>query len=142
MPKRKKADKSPDTEQESEETSEIKIPKYVLQVYKTEDEQKMYRILCKVCDMCKRLNARYSEWPKHYAKKQLSEIREDMRTAYGRKRLKKKSVEDKIWGLRVTIDSIFYHLGINDIKAYEILQDYDGFNEKFKKKIEEYTKRG
>jgi hypothetical protein len=144
MLKRKKAGKSPDAQQESEETFEIKIPKYLLKVYKTENEQKMYMMLLKTCDLCMRLkfdktadfHKRVLEWPKDYAKLTLHTYRNKNVTFWS----KHQTAEDRIRSLSGAINRILNGLCINDIQAKEILEDYDGFNEKLDKKIKEYTK--
>lgn len=136
--------------------NEITIPSNISRVLSTDNEQKVYKIIAKTCEMCKHLNSsnvatfckRGSKNPKAYAREKLAETRKTIQeknyhfTSSWQSYKNSTTPEERIKHICENIDSLFWRLDIQGIKANDILDDYDGFNEKFSKIIKEYTTGG
>jgi hypothetical protein len=136
--------------------NEITIPGNISRVLSTDNEQKVYKIIVKTCEMCKHLNSsnvatfcnRGSKNPKAYAREKLAEIRGQIQnknyrfTSSWQSYKELTTPEERIKHICENIDSLFWRLDIQGIKANDILDDYDGFNEKFSKIIKECTTVG
>jgi len=134
---------------------EISIPSNISNVLRTEEEQKVYKVFVKTCEMCKFLNSRKaatfrsraSKEPKAYARETLARMRgiiqkKDYRFNSGSGWASYKASttpEQRVDDILRAMHNIFCNLDITDINTKDILEDYDGFNEKFDRIMEECT---
>jgi hypothetical protein len=144
--------------------NEIILPKTITSVLSTEDEQKVYKVFVKTCEMCKYLNFKaantfHNKLTRTYSTEVYENRKEFVSAMFTRMRGRiiskeyKFSAADGRWisykeattpekridDICYASDEIYQQLGICDFKTKEILTDYEGFNEKFAKIIEECT---
>lgn len=125
------------------------IPKYVLRILKTENEQKIYKAIRKALYLCQNLNFnkkvefkdRKEECPKQYAKGWISSLKEYFtegewynRTAV---RTSKHTTEMRMNQLSDDFNKITIALNI-DFRSRDVLENYDVFNEKFNEIMQKY----
>jgi len=119
------------------------IPKFMLKILKTENEQRVYTILAKLINFCKNLNCRIGDWTSaYYAHYHFLDFSKKETVWFGCspfiKSFKHISPEERIEKLTDKIDEILGDLHISDVNANDITEDYDAFNEKFEKALQEW----
>lgn len=148
-PKRKKPAKRGAITKEQKHLKAIKkldeIPQRALKIFKTENEQRIYKALNKACYIC----ANLLPWrmrkfvPKTCNKSYAQDIWSDTITknfAWNKRRdYVKKTPEERIQVISASFDALMQKISITDIKASQIFDDYDTFTEKFNKIFEDYT---
>lgn len=148
-PKRKKPAKKGAISKEQKHAKAMKkldeIPTGILKIFKTENEQRMYKALNKACYMCINLLPwRVCKFgPKSCHKSYAQDIWSDTISKnfeWNKKRdYAKKTPEERIQPISASFDGLMKKLSIDGIKASQIFDDYDAFGEKFNKIFEDYT---